>query len=293
MKQHLGSLGLLAGLWLVWSYAWSVSKLALPYIGPFDLATARTLCGVLGLGILLVATGRSLAPTPFWPTFWLGLAQTAGFTALSNFALVTGGAGKVSVLAYTMPFWTLVLARVFLDERLSKAQWASVALAFAGLMAIVEPWHLDLARLSEWLAVAAGLTWASSAIIAKTLRRHRRVDVMSLTFWQMFWGFWPLLAVSLAMGEPAPVWGWELAAALLYLGPLANSLGWLIWMVLLGRLSAGATGLGALVVPALSVAIAALQFGEIPSLSESLGMALIALSLGLLCVVTLGRSKAG
>src|SRR5438552_652166 len=107
MQKQWINIGLLCGLWFVWGYGWTVTKLGLPYVGPFDFAMWRTLLGVVTLGALMVLSGRSLRPTPFWPTLWLGLAQTTGFTSLTNFALVAGGAGKVVVLAYTMPFWTV------------------------------------------------------------------------------------------------------------------------------------------------------------------------------------------
>ena len=54
-------------------------------------------------------------------------------------ALESGGAGKTSVLTYTMPFWLLLLAWAFLGERLRGVQWLAVALALAGLVLVLEP----------------------------------------------------------------------------------------------------------------------------------------------------------
>ena len=65
----------------------------------------------------------------------------------TTLALAGGGAGRTSVLVFTMPFWTLVIARIVLGERVRGAQWIAVALAFAGLTLVVAPWdwHGDLA----------------------------------------------------------------------------------------------------------------------------------------------------
>ena len=52
-------------------------------------------------------------------------------------ALHDAGAGKVSVLTYTMPFWLLLLAWSFLGERLRGVQWLAVVLSFAGLVLVV------------------------------------------------------------------------------------------------------------------------------------------------------------
>jgi drug/metabolite transporter (DMT)-like permease len=282
MQKQWINFGLLVSLWFVWGYGWIVTKLGLPYVGVFDFAMWRTLIGVVTLGVLMVFTGRSLRPTPFWPTFWLGLAQTAGFTSLTNFALVAGGAGKVAVLAFTMPFWTVLLARLFLHDPISRRQGLAVALAFIGLVGILEPWHLHDNLLSDLLALLSGVVWALAAIHVKRLRQKVELDTLALTFWQMVWGFWPMLLIALWAGEPPAQWAepafWS---ALLFLGTLAGGAGWLVWMILLERLPASTAGLGVLAIPVVALIASAWQLGEVPNLSESLGILFIVLSLGL------------
>lgn len=283
MQRQWINISLLVGLWFAWGYGWTATKLGLPYVGPFDFAMLRTLLGVVTLGVLLLATGRWLRPTPFWPTFWLGLTQTAGFTSLTNFALVAGGAGKVAVLAYTMPFWTVLLVRLFLHETISRSQWLATALALLGLIGILEPWHLHGTLLSDMLALAGGLVWAISAIYAKRVRKQVELDTLALTFWQMFWGFWPLLLIALFAAEPPAQWAQPtFLRSLLFLGVLASGAGWLVWMLLLARLPASTAGLSILAIPVLALILSAWQLGEVPSISESIGIASIVLSLGLL-----------
>lgn len=285
------SVALLLGLWLVWGYSWTASKLGLPYMAPLQLAFWRTVFGIVTLAVVLLASGRRLRPTPFWPTFWLGMTQTAGFGALTTLALLAGGAGKVSVLAYTMPFWTLLLARRYLNERLHPLHWGAVLLALAGLILILQPWHLHGSPLSDLLALAGGLAWAVSAVIAKRLRRRHRVGTLELTFWQMLWGILPLGALALLLPAPAPHWTWQLWAVLLYVGVLASGLGWLVWLVLLSRLTAGMAGLNVLAIPAVAVLLAWLQLGEAPDRVEASGMLLIAVALALIAMITLRREQ--
>ena len=117
---------LLGGLWLVWGYTWVLTKQGLLWMGPLEFATVRIVLALGALGAVLLFTGRPLRPPPWRPTLALGLTQTAGFTGLSSLALVAGGAGKVSVLAYTMPFWVLPMAWFWLGERPSRGQWGAV-----------------------------------------------------------------------------------------------------------------------------------------------------------------------
>lgn len=283
--------GLLLLLWLVWGYSWTASKLGLPYIGALQLAFWRTALGVLTLGGVMLLRSTPFRPTPFWPTFWLGMTQTAGFGALTTIALLAGGAGKVSVLAYTMPFWTLVLARIFLNEHLQRLQWGAVLLALCGLVLILEPWSLHFSPLSDVLAIAGGFCWALSAVIAKRLRQQHQVSTLALTFWQMLWGLIPLALLAMLWPASPPQWNLTLISVLLYVGVLASGLGWLLWLLLLYRLTAGMAGLNVLAIPVVAVLLAWLQLGETPQASEAWGMALIGLALGLLSWLTWQREQ--
>lgn len=290
-SSRLASLAVLFLLWFFWGTNWVVTKIGLAEASAFQLALGRTLLALITLAAVMVASGRSLRPTPLWPTFWLGLTQTAGFVLLTNLALVAGGAGKVSVLCYTMPFWTLLLARLWLHERLAWPQWLGVLLAFAGLMLILEPWALGSSWLSDLLAIAGGLVWALSVIVAKKLRLAHRVDTLGLTFWQMMWGTVPLVLLApFFPGQPLTL-SWTLVGVLLFSGVLAGGLGWWMWMTLLARLSAGMAGLNILAIPAVAVLMAWLWLGEHPSSSEAAGMGLIALALLLLSLYTVWRDR--
>ncbi|WP_144371920.1 DMT family transporter [Vogesella urethralis] len=283
------SAAMLLALWFFWGTNWVVTKLGLAYASAFQLGLFRTVFAIVTLAVILQLRGKGFRPTPWRPTFWLGLTQTAGFVVFTNLALVAGGAGKVSVLCYTMPFWTLLLARVFLHEKLARSQWLGVAMAFTGLLAILEPWDLHGSWLSDLLAITGGLVWASSAIIAKRLRAQHQVDTLALTFWQMVWGTLPLLVLLPVFPGGEPVWGWPLLGVLLFSGVLAGGLGWLMWMMLLSRLSAGMAGLSILAIPAVAVGMAWLILGELPSPSEAAGMLLIGSALVLISWQALKR----
>src|ERR1700741_640497 len=96
-------LALLATI-LIWAYSWVVMKQVLQHAGPFDFAALRYVLGALLLFGALLATRQSLRPPPLLPTAMIGLCQTAAFQGLGQWALVNGGAGRVALLAYTMPF---------------------------------------------------------------------------------------------------------------------------------------------------------------------------------------------
>src|SRR5699024_6630696 len=102
---------------LVWAYSWIVMKQVMQYAGPFEFAALRYLGGAGVLFLLLLVRRESLKPTPLKLTLAVGLCQTTAYQALAQSALVGGGAGHMSLLAYTMPFWAILLAWLLLSER--------------------------------------------------------------------------------------------------------------------------------------------------------------------------------
>ena len=191
-----------------------------------------------------------------------------------------------------MPFWLLLLARLFLGERLRGVQWPAVALAFAGLILVVRPWDIGGA-LSGVLACAAGLSWAGSALLVKLLQRRTHCDTLSLTAWQLLFGCIPLLVVGIGIEGAAPEWTAVFIACVAYSVLLANAVCWALWLFALRALPAGAAGMGTLAVPVVGGIAAWIQLEEVPTLVEGAGMALIIAGLAVLAAVGVAAGRRG
>lgn len=272
----------LAALALIWGYNWVIMKRVLQDSGPFTFAALRAVLGALALFALLAARRQSLRPGHLPGVLVLGLLQTTGFLGFVLWALVSGGAGRTAVLAYTMPLWLLVLAWPLLGERIRGAQWAAVAAAGAGLVLILRPWQLHAHALSALLAMLAGVSWALAAIWAKQLRRRVRLELLPLTAWQMLLGALPLVFIAVWREPHAIDWTPYFSLALTYNALLATALAWLLWLYALDALPAGVAGMGTLAVPLVGIAAAWLQLGERPAVPDAMGMALILTGLAIL-----------
>lgn len=278
---------------IIWGYNWVVMKLALPYIGAFQFGAMRTFFASMILFLVLLILKKPLKPTQVPMTLLLGVLQTTGFTGLIIWALVDGGAGKVAVLSFTMPFWVMVMAWPMLGEKIRGFQWLAVALSVAGLCGIVEPWNFHGKLLSNALAVLAGVSWGLAVILAKKLhKRAPGMDVLSFTAWQMLLGSLPLVVLALAVPAKPIVWSDTLIAATLFNVILANSLGWWLWLYALQRLPAGVASMNSLLIPVIAVLAAWVQLGEVPSWYEGTGMLLIACALVTIAVVGIKRHEA-
>jgi drug/metabolite transporter (DMT)-like permease len=223
------------------------------------------------------------------PVIAIGLAQTLAFQGLVQLALVSGGAGRTALLAYTMPFWAVLVGWIVLHERPSRVQWSSLAIALVGLVLVLEPWHGVGALGSALLAIAGGLAWAIGMVLSKRVFLRGGVGALSLTAWQMLAGSMGLVIVAACVPERPIAWTGTFVAALAYNALLASGLAWLLWSYVVERLPTAVAGLSSLVVPILGVLFAWLVLHEVPSPVEAIGIAL--LSTALLVVAAWGRPR--
>jgi len=279
-----GPLAAFATLALLWGYNWVVMKLALDYAGPIDFAVLRVGFGALVLFLLLPVLRVPLRPRHVVKSFWLGLFQTTGFVGLISWSLALGQAGKSAVLAYTMPFWVIILGWPFLGERLKGMQWPAVGLALAGLVLVLDPGNAEAGVMNSLLAIGAGASWGISVVIVKKIPVNGRDELLSLTAWQMAFGAIPLAVAALIVPERPIEWTGYFVGALVFNAVGCTALAMLLWLYILQRLPATISGLSSLIVPIIGVAAAWLQLGERPTFAEGLGIVLILGALGLLAL---------
>jgi len=274
----------LAAMSLIWGYNWVVMKEALRYSGPFDFSFFRIFFGAMVLFGVLVWKKRPLRPRQAGMTFLLGLFTTSGAVGISTWALVNGGAGKTAILVYTMPFWLILIARPVLAEKIRGVQWAAVAVAVAGLALVMGQWSRPAELFSVFLAVAAGISWAVSAVITKIMYRREDPDLVSVTAWQMLFGVIPIALAALMLDSTPIQWTPFYWGALAYNIVLTNAVAVLLWFYSLQALPAGMAGMGTLATPVIGIVSASIRLGERPSSSETAGMLLI---LGALALITI------
>jgi len=270
-------------------YNWVVMKVGLEYSDPWPFTALRTTLGAVALFIVLIVLRRPLGPRRPLATMLLGLLQTTGMIGLLMWALETGAAGRVSALVYTMPFWSLMLGRAFLGERMQGLHWFAAGLSLAGLVLVLDPLHLGGSLLSKALAIASGISWAASAVVARWMNRQGPSDVINLTAWQMLYGSVPLIVIAVLVPARPIEWSGQFIAALAYNVIPATAISWVLWLFVLQVLPAGIAGISTLATPVIGIVSAVIQLGERVSPMEAAGMACILAALLVLVVPGLPR----
>ncbi|NYT65141.1 EamA family transporter [Alcaligenaceae bacterium] len=262
-----------------WSVSWIVMKFMTVYIGPFDLVMMRYILAFAVLFVLLLVTRQSLRFPPFMLTLGIAVFQTAAFQCLAQLALMSGGAGHVVMLTYTMPFWVVLFAWVLLNERPKVRHVVAFVLAGLGLVAVIAPWQGLGTLTSSLLALAGGACWGLGTVLAKIMMQRHSPGVLNLTTWQMFLGVVLVWPMTLIIPQPPILWEPQLILGISYMAVIASAGGWWLWLSVVQRVSATVAGMSALGVPVVTVILAWLILSEQPTGLELIGITLIMVGL--------------
>jgi uncharacterized membrane protein len=106
-------------LCLLWGVNWPVMKIALQEIPPLSKRTISSAFGALTLLGICVASRRCIriAIAKAWGNVWvISLLNIGLFSILSAYAQIAAATTRVTILAYTMPIWAVLLAWAVLRE---------------------------------------------------------------------------------------------------------------------------------------------------------------------------------
>jgi drug/metabolite transporter (DMT)-like permease len=196
----------LAALWMVgtilsFSAMAVAGRAASVELDTFEMMTWRSGVGLVivllvggALGTLRQVTRRSLHLHLF-----RNLAHFTGQN-LWFFAITVSPLALVFALEFTSPLWTMVLAAVFLGERLTRVKALAGALGFAGVLLVVQPGAQPVSAGMAAAALAA-IMFATTAIFTKKLTATETITciLFYLTAIQLVFG----LGASLIDGDMA------------------------------------------------------------------------------------------
>ncbi len=266
---------------LLWGLNWPSVRLALQDLSPWAVRTVGLGCGALALFALARLRGRSVRVAGGRARLHVavaGLLTVAGFNLCSAFAQLGTSTGRAAICAYTMPVWTILLARPVLGERLDRPRALALASGIAGLAVLL--WPLLAARglpLGVLFALGAALSWAAGTVYQKWARIE--ADPLALAAWQLATGA-VVAAVGLLLSGTFLVAGPHLVPllALAFTALFGTALGYLLWFGAVARLPAGTAGLGSLLAPVVGVTGSTLLLGERPSATDLCGFGLVILA---------------
>jgi drug/metabolite transporter (DMT)-like permease len=274
----VGARLMLVTLCFIWGTTWPLMKVALNEIPPLSMRAVAAALGALTLYLLCVAMRRSLrlpSAKAFGHVIVAASLNITGFSLFSAFAQLAAATSRVTIIAYTMPIWAVLLAWPFLGERPSRMQWTALVLCIAGLSILIYPLTGSGVPLGIFLALGVGLSWAAGTVYVKWA--HIELDPMALASWQMTIAFVSLTACMYIVDGRLVLHGLEAggAFATVWTGIVGNGVAYALWFPAMKRLPAVTASLGVLAVPVVGIVQSYLILGEVPTTPDMIGFALI------------------
>jgi O-acetylserine/cysteine efflux transporter len=263
---------------VLWGVNFVAIHFSLEHYPPFFLVGLRFL--VLAIPTVLFVK---------WPGVkmrWL-LGYGLGFGILQFAFLYAGMAAGMPpglaslVLQASAPF-TVVLAAVWLRERLTLVQGIGILVAVAGLGIIAADRAQVSALLPVILTLCGALGWAFGNICS---RQAQPTSPLGLTLWMSVVPPIPLIALSLLVEGPDAVWtslattftpeALPAVLGLVYTVVIGTIVGSGIWVTLMKRNPSSKVAPFSMLVPVAGFTSACLLLGEIPGPADLLGGAVV------------------
>lgn len=264
-SSRLTGLLLLSVTVVGWGLNWPAIKVLLLEWPPlFSRGVAGVAAAVL-LGAIALGRGESLklAPPHFPRLAFAAFTNVFAWMGFGTVAMKYLSISEASLIAYTMPIWTMLFAWPVLGERPTLRGIAALVLAFAGLAVLFSGYGFSLDQsklLGVVMALSAAVLFAFGSVTART---SIPLQPMALVAWQVGLGCLPMIVIGLLFEHPdfgalSPR-GWGL---MLYmtLGPMAVC--YVTWFAALRRLQPAAATTGSLAVPVVGVTAGALMLGD-------------------------------
>lgn len=268
---------MVVGMGLAWGFNWVAARIILQALQPWTLRAVG-----IGLGCLTLFAAAYVCRVPLkiarkdrLKVVVAAFFNVAAFGVGSAYAQVYGTTSRAIVIAYSMPIWAALLARLVLKERLTAVKLGALILCALGLVTLIAPLARSGLPLGALLALGCAWSWAAGTIYLKWARIE--APTLAAASWQLLFG-WLMLALGMLWFEGLPTL-WPLPTNvplwLAYNGFVGMGLAYFLWFIIIARLPAMTASLGSLLVPVVGVVGSALVNGERPSLNDAVGFALI------------------
>jgi drug/metabolite transporter (DMT)-like permease len=262
---------------MAWGFNWVAARIILESVQPWALRAIG-----IGIGMLTLFVGAMLSGAPLAipredrrKIAIAGFFNVAAFSVGSAYAQIYGTTSRAVVIAYSMPIWSALLARLVLKEKLNTVKLVALALCATGLAILIWPLARSGFPFGALIALGCAWSWAAGTIYLK--QANISVPTVTAAAWQLLFG-WLMLAAGMLIFEGLPDLTHVPPRALAWLGYngfIGMGLAYFLWFVIVDRLPATTASLGSLLVPVVGVIGSAWLIGERPGLTDTIGFACI------------------
>lgn len=261
-------------------------------VSSMSLSGVKLVSGTISVFIVMVIMKKKFIFRKKDLGRWLvfGILGGTAFAVLLNASYGLSGASQTMIFLYTAPAFSVILARIYLKEKITLKKTIAVFLVVLGIVAVAlgsEGGMYPLTPLGFLVGIGAGMAYGVFNILAKK---------MSATYDSFNVNFFYVLIAALVAIPLVPIGDWAvtltspiLPLMLLY-GASIYGLGNLLFMKSYDYLEAGEAILFANMEPILAVSLATIFLGERLAPIQLVGFACV---LGALFLISFSGKRKG
>ena len=273
---------------ILWASAFAGIRLGLRGFGPGELALLRFIIASASLLVYALITRLPMPKLQDLPMLFL--MGFLGFTVHHvglNAGEVAVPAGAASFIIASVPVFSTLLAVIFLQERLTVLGWTGAAISFLGVAVISVGTGTGLKfEPAALYIVLAALGESLFFVLQKPfLSRYSGLQLTTYTIWTgtvFMMVYLPGLISQLGRASAAST------LAVAYLGIFPAAIGYVLWSIALSRADVSRVTSTLNLSPILSLIIAFLVLGEVPTVLSVVGGAITVA--GVIILNTLGKA---
>jgi drug/metabolite transporter (DMT)-like permease len=273
---------------ILWASAFAGIRLGLRGFGPGELALLRFIIASASLLVYALITRLPMPKLQDLPMLFL--MGFLGFTVYHvglNAGEVAVPAGAASFIIASVPVFSTLLAVIFLQERLTVLGWTGAAISFLGVAVISVGTGTGLKfEPAALYIVLAALGESLFFVLQKPfLSRYSGLQLTTYTIWTgtvFMMVYLPGLISQLGRASAAST------LAVAYLGIFPAAIGYVLWSIALSRADVSRVTSTLNLSPILSLIIAFLVLGEVPTALSVVGGAITVA--GVIILNTLGKA---
>ena len=270
-KVDLRTACAVAGTLVFWASSFPALRLAVRSYSAGHLALGRFAVASLIFVILHFALRRPLPQRRDWPQILL--LGFFGFTVY-HLALNVGqrnvSAGAGSFLISTAPLWTILLAAIFLGERISPRGWAGVAVSLCGV-GLIALGESDGRGLNLSALLIGGAAMAGSVYFVLQKHLLQKYQALDLVAWAMWAGTATFLVFTPGMASAVRAAPLSATISVIYLGIFPAALAYLLWTYASTRMDVSRLVPFMYLIPPMSLLMSFVWLKEVPHSLSMIG----------------------
>jgi drug/metabolite transporter (DMT)-like permease len=274
-------------LWLpifLWAFAFPFIKIGLQELSPINLTILRLSVTCAVFLVLLAIARKRFSPVhrrDILPLFLLGFSGLVVYHLGLNYGETLMTPSAASLIIATIPLFMVLLAAVFLKERITKRILGGIIVSAAGVAIIAlvgtegDPFSIPYLSAAAAVFIAA-IVGAIYTIAGK--RMLERFNGLSLTVYAFLFGSLALIPLSIlspSLASQTMSMSWVGWSAVLFLAIFPTVIGYVLWYVALEKTTAAKIGIYLYFIPIISTVISYFMFDEAVTLLFVLGAAFV------------------